>query len=284
MADLTSLLNLYRRGDMGKKELEERIVRFILENPGKFYLANWTNDRRVDCIAWVYPRLSKAIDTYKDKGTTFESYLATLLYWSSREYRSRDAEHGMVERACWEARCEDMFACDEMGMYGMFACVEEEEPLRNVSGRTIKQREILILLCKSYWFVSDSFLERIAPVIGMKHCELQKLMDRMRQTRETHDEGVRKLIMGIHSQYYRCICLEKRLKDMRDGETHYERLTELRRKARLRLASMKRRLSGLRVDASNRQVAEVLGIPTGTVDSTLYKIKRKYGDVPAVNM
>jgi DNA-binding CsgD family transcriptional regulator len=40
---------------------------------------------------------------------------------------------------------------------------------------------------------------------------------------------------------------------------------------------MKKRLAGLRLDASNRQVAEILRIPKGTVDSALYSIKKKFG-------
>jgi hypothetical protein len=40
-------------------------------------------------------------------------------------------------------------------------------------------------------------------------------------------------------------------------------------------ASLKQRLAGINRQASNRQAAEVLGIPKGMVDSTLSTMKRK---------
>jgi FixJ family two-component response regulator len=46
-------------------------------------------------------------------------------------------------------------------------------------------------------------------------------------------------------------------------------------KARLRLEKMRKRLSKIRTDATNKQVAEVIGIKKGTVDASLYKLKAK---------
>jgi DNA-directed RNA polymerase specialized sigma24 family protein len=45
---------------------------------------------------------------------------------------------------------------------------------------------------------------------------------------------------------------------------------------------MRRRLRSIRLDPSNRQVAEVLGVPKGTIDSNLYAVKSKWrtGDRP----
>jgi hypothetical protein len=44
-------------------------------------------------------------------------------------------------------------------------------------------------------------------------------------------------------------------------------------RARKRYKAMRKRLGGIRMNASNRIVAEVLGIPKGTVDSGLFAIK-----------
>ena len=40
--------------------------------------------------------------------------------------------------------------------------------------------------------------------------------------------------------------------------------------------SMKRRLEGIRFDATNRQIAEIMGIPKGTVDSNLHIVRERW--------
>jgi IS30 family transposase len=47
-------------------------------------------------------------------------------------------------------------------------------------------------------------------------------------------------------------------------------------KAKKRLESMRKRLAALKAEASNRQVAALLGVPKGTIDSNLYAIKTRY--------
>jgi hypothetical protein len=46
-------------------------------------------------------------------------------------------------------------------------------------------------------------------------------------------------------------------------------------RARKRFYKMKKRLGGMRMSASNRMIADVLGIPRGTVDSSLSVIKNR---------
>jgi hypothetical protein len=46
-------------------------------------------------------------------------------------------------------------------------------------------------------------------------------------------------------------------------------------RARKRFYTMRKRLEGMRLSASNRMIAEVLGIPRGTVDSSLFAIKNR---------
>jgi DNA-directed RNA polymerase specialized sigma24 family protein len=47
-------------------------------------------------------------------------------------------------------------------------------------------------------------------------------------------------------------------------------------KARRRLAAMRKRLAAIRMEATNNQVAEIMGLSKGTVDASLHNVKRKY--------
>jgi hypothetical protein len=272
MEELSRYMSLYKRGMLAKRELEEIVFQFVLKNPRRFYLKRLGKERSVDYLCWMYPKLSAAIDAYKDTGSSFEAYLASLLFWSAHEFFSSEMEHVITEKACWEARAGEI-ACEEEPEY----LTEKTHPFRNKTGKKLKVNEIMVLLLKSYFFVSEDFLERMAPAVGIKAENLMAMIEGLKKKRERHDEGVRALKIRIHSQYYRCIAFEKRLRVMDDDSPHYEKTKDILERGRKRLANMKKRLAGLRVDASNRQVAETLCIPKGTVDSILYTIKKKFG-------
>ncbi|MDR2793059.1 MAG: hypothetical protein LBB61_05265 [Treponema sp.] len=273
MENLSLYIHLYKDGTLKKKDMEEFIFRFILKNPHRFYLMKWEKNRCIDYLCWLYPKLSAAIDAYKDTGSSFEAYLASLLFWSAHDYFCSEIQHSMTEQVCWETRTEDIRTCEEEEEYPL---TEEMQPFKNKTGKKVNTNEIMILLLKSYSFVSEDFLERVAPVVGIKVDKLRSMIDKLKKERELHDEGIRKLKMGIHSQYYRCIVFEKRLQLLDENSLNYEKTKGFLERGRKRLANMKKRLAGLRLDASNRQVAEILCIPKGTVDSALYSIKKKF--------
>jgi uncharacterized protein with von Willebrand factor type A (vWA) domain len=258
---------------LSKKDFEGCIFEYILKNPQRFYLFNWREDKRIDYLCWLYPRLSKAIDAYRDIGSSFEAYIGSLVHWSAREYRSQEANHEVTEYACWKARAEE----SELG--------EDEAPYLESEKRPRENpRHILVLLLKSYALVSDDFLEHIAKSIGMKAERLKALVSRIKEKRARRDEEIRWLRECIYSQYYRCISFEERLDAEAKGTARYEELEGKVERAKERMGRMRRRLASARTDASNRQVAEVLGIPKGTVDSNLHAIKRKLGSEQAVGL
>lgn len=274
MEDLDTLMRYYSQGNLNKKEFEGLIFQYILDNTERFHLFNWEKDKCVDYLCWLYPRLSKAVDHYKEKGSSFEAYIGSLIHWSAREYHSREEEHHITEYACWQAMTEEETAArDEEPIYLDTA---DQNTFKNESGKKIRTQEILILLLKSYAFISDDFLERIAGIIDIRPQKLNRMIDKLKEIREKHDEALRELKSHIHSQYYRCVSFEKRLIAATKGSALYEKLKGRLERARIRLVNMKKRLTQFRPNASNRQVAEILGIPKGTVDSSLHIIKNRF--------
>ncbi|MDR3115255.1 MAG: hypothetical protein LBU25_07020 [Treponema sp.] len=264
---LNELLKQYTQGNLPKKDFEGRIFTGILENRRRFHLFNWSRDTCVDFLCWLYPRMSRAIDTYQDIGASFEAYIVSLVYWSAREYRSRQAAHDLTEHAFWEAHAQDMNPCDNEPVY-----LEPLSVIKPVSN----PRQTLILLLKTYFFLSEDQISRIAPAIGVEETELQRLINELRRRRLERDEELRGLNERIQCQYFRYIVFKKKLESALEGSVHYERIKGQLERARIRYNRMRKRLAAMSHCATNREVAEVLGIPKGTVDSSLYAIKRKY--------
>jgi cell division protein FtsB len=264
---LTELLNQYYLGILDKKTMEGRIFQFIQDNFERLRLYKWCKDDFMDFLCWFYPRISRAIDNYRDTGSSFDAYIFSLVRWSAKEYHALEMDHRIVEYACWKARALEMAVCDDEPVY-----LESKPVFKPVSN----PRQVLVLLLKSYYFVSDDFLTRIAPAVGIPEEKLRQMIDALRERRVQREEEIRALQERVFSQYYRCVSFEKRILTAPEGSARGEKMERRLAKAKKRLESMRKRLASLRTEASNRQVAELLGVSKGTVDSNLHAIKVRH--------
>jgi biotin operon repressor len=294
IAALNELYQQYVGGILERKEFEGLIFKIILNNAQYFYFADWDKDEYVDYLCWLYPRLSKAVDNYQEIGFSFSTHIAALVRYSLKEYRSRQVDHYITEFAAWTAYAADMEVHTREPDYP-----EGNHPVKLPSGRGQAQgqqaeqklevpgsppekmpvdnpRQILLLLLKSYYFVSDDFLERIAPAIGMETEKIKQMIEKLRRWRVRREETIQILQERIICQFYRCIAFEKRLCAVTEGSARYDKLTGCLKRARERLESMRKRLASIRVDATNQQVADLLGITKGAVASNLYALRNRY--------
>jgi DNA-directed RNA polymerase specialized sigma24 family protein len=269
---LSNLRKQYGQGLLTRKDFEGRIFEFILENYQRFHLFHWDRETCTDYLCWLYPRLSRAIDAYKDVGASFDAYIASVVHWSAKEYRSREADHHVTEYACWEARAEEV--AEREPAY-MDVRLEESGKTMPEQKKLPNPRQILILLLKSYFFVSDDFITRVAPYMDISPEKLLCMIDKLRMMRFDRDEEIRDVQERLHCEYYRCLSYQKRLNAQPEGSSMQAKMEGRLERARMRYKIMKERLMGMGTEASNRQIAEVMGIPKGTVDSTLHAIKEK---------
>ncbi|WP_010256165.1 hypothetical protein [Treponema primitia] len=270
---LTKLLNRYALGLINKKDLEGHIFKFILDNYQQFHPYGWEKEDYMDYLCWFYPRISRAIENYQDTGASFDAYINSLVRWGSKEYRARETDHHVAEYACWKAKALDDAAChEEEDVY-----IEQEPVFDSVSN----PRQVLVLLLKSYHYMSSDFLDRISPALNIDKEKLRQLVEELRKLRLQREENIRELQERIHSQFYRCIVFEKKLKLAPPNSVRHEKMKRRLDRGRKRLESMRKRLSGMKIGASNRQVAQILESAKGTIDAHLYTVKakgEKYGD------
>ncbi|MDR0553312.1 MAG: hypothetical protein LBG76_00735 [Treponema sp.] len=263
---LDSYFEKYQQGNLEKKDLEGRIFTYILDNYQRFDLRGWDRDECIDYLCWLYPRLSRTIDRYSYTGASFDAYVRSMIHWSSREYLAIEREHQVIENSYWDLQSTELEVHNPEPEY------LETRPFKPVSN----PKQTLILLLKSYRYVSDNFISRAAPALGMSKETLNRLIDSLRQSQVDRNVEIQKLRERIFTQYYRRMTLERRISTTLPGSTRYIKLKQLWEKSKLRLAALRKRLRKIRPDASNRLVAEVLGIPKGTVDSNLFAVKSRW--------
>ena len=263
---LSSLYQCYSTGNLPKKDFEGRIFQYLLDNLERYRVLEGGKNCWNEFLSWLYPRLARAIDQYRDLGSSFDAYITSLVHGAAREYRCREADHRITEYACWQARAQEMCVCESESEY-LESCEAFSIP------RGIKPRHILLLLLKSYYLVSDEFVDRVAGAIGMKAEVIMKMIYKLRTMRCERDTEILNLRDRLYCQHYRCLAYQKRLSAVQPGTDYYKKMEARCVRARQRFFSMKKRLGKMRVDASNRMIADVVGIPKGTVDSSLFAVK-----------
>ncbi|MDR1175676.1 MAG: hypothetical protein LBK83_09450 [Treponema sp.] len=288
MQDFNSLDSLYREyrgGSLDQRELEGKMFSVILKNARDYRWFEGNEDEIVDYLCWIYPRISKAVRHFKDNGAAFSTYIGALIRYSMREYKSAQLDHYITEYAAWTTQAMDMevhspeIDYPEAG-FAETNYLEPEETgnkfLQAALQTQLKSRQILLLILKSYYYLSEDFIDRIAPHTGVDAETLKQMVEKLRFSRNRKEEQFHRLQERIANQFYRCIAWEKRLKILTPESTRYQVIQIQLERARKRLAGMRQRFARLRLDATHRQIAEVTGISTGTVSSSLSTIRSRW--------
>jgi hypothetical protein len=273
---INELYSDYLTGNLERNNLEGLIYIHLVNNQEKTCLGHWNNNEYEDFISWFYPRLSNSIDSYKETGSSFEAFFNKCLFLSSKEYRVKTITKEVIEYTTWSARFEDMYACEESAVY-LHKNTEEiiTQFIKDIEGGK-HSRRILALILKCYYYISEDYAEQIAPSIGISSKILIEMIKKMQKIRQKKDDCIYNLRERIYCQYYRCIVNEKKLSLQKEHTITYGKLINKIKKAWERLEKMRNRMKNIRTEATNSQVAEVIGISKGTVDSSLHQLKEKW--------
>ena len=271
--DVNSLLDDYLHGRISRREMEGKLFMYIKEHPRRFSMYLFGNESRDDFISWLYPRLSRAIDRYADQGSCFDAYITTMVRLSVKEYAMKKKEHRIIERTWWESKAQEMAVMEEESEYQY---PDTEPPPKKVNN----PRQVLMLLLKSYYYLSDDHLERAAPALGLGKEELFHMVDKLRVLRVEREEAINGLKERVYSQFYRCLSFERRMKAAPYHSVHWFKMKRCLETARKRLISMRKRLNTMRIEASNKQVAGVMGVKKGTIDNNLFEVRKNNQHIP----
>jgi len=270
------LYSEYSAGEIERSEFEGLIYRYFINHQSKTNIAHWKKAEYEDFVSWFYPRLRKAIDSYCPKNISFDSYIKKIWSVSAKEYRVRITINSVTEYSAWSIQVPELYAHEETPVY---TCENRDDVLSKLifdyKGRK-NPKQLLALILKCYCFVSDDFIDRIAPKLDMDGEKLKAMVDKLRETRRTRDDELYLMRERIYCQFYRCIVYEKRLVFLQENTHAWSILKNKLVKARERLEKMRIRLSKIRTDATNKEIANVIGTSKGSVDAGLHRLKVKW--------
>jgi biotin operon repressor len=270
---LSALYRDYKNARIGRKVFEAKLMGEIAFLAPSVIKHGRKKDLR-DFLAWLYPRIAKAVDSYRDSGSSFDAYICTSVRKAYREYGAGIAERKITEKTVWAFK-----EREKLDENGGFCLADSDSVPAAPLGRVRHPRQILILLLKSYCFLSDDFIGRIAPALGMDRETVNMLVMELRDLRAAREQEIHDLRERVYAQFYRCLSFQSRAAAAPANSSREERYLKCLERGLKRLNGMRKTLRTLHADASNREIAEVLGVSKGAVDAGLHNVKKYYSAI-----
>lgn len=273
MENLTSRVLEYQRSRSGLEDLVAEIAPRVLRYPRRRF--GWDEDACSEFYLYVHPRLLRALGRFRDQGVPFETYLASVLRWQAISFarrRSRDEQTwAMGARLAPESIPEP----DEPSDLERFSA-PNGSPKRPPVTRfgASDRRSLLLLVLKCCRRLDPADLAAAAEATGVGPERLAGLIERLRAGMEPVERRLAALRERRNQAYSEARMLETELAGCPEPAAA-DRLQRRREAANRRMHAAIARMARVRRDPTNREIAQALGVPKGTVDCALVQLKRK---------
>lgn len=293
---MTAAVIRYQRTGAGRRELLERVSEYAYRFP------LWQNIRHDedDCgdfYLYCQPRLQEAVDRFQDQGRPFEAYLRAVLTWQfSSYYRFKERretawrlartpvlwdeeaaalaaghrppdpdtpDHDAPDRAAPDRATADQAAAAPHAPDAGPACLDDG----------VTRRRVVFAVLKNCHRLRDTQVSAWAG--RCERADLPALIGRARRVSEGAQRRWRRLRERSNHAYARARLIEAQLR-AETGDDRRLLLERRLRRARDAAVTSRAEARAVRLGPSNRQIAELLGIPKGTVDTGLFWLKRRF--------
>ncbi|MDX9801489.1 MAG: hypothetical protein RBT69_09155 [Spirochaetia bacterium] len=281
--ELTSMLVSYRKGDISRKTVFEAICLFVYKFPGRIY--NWKEDDCSDFFSYFYPKIERMVDSFRIREVPFEVYLVKTLKLQIKTFAARktavevsikilkNKELWPYEKIISSSVSGNDFVCEpEPSPFAdFFHDVLTREPSRINRENTLKKR-LLMLALKNMQCGGDNEISRISALLD---CDADWLIDAFSQLNEKRTEKKKKKVFleNRRNRHFSRLCLLHE-------NSHSSLTPEEKEKIYLKIAkekssidSLSKKLDMITVEPTHQDIAEVMKLPKGSVDSGLYYLK-----------
>ncbi|HOV64629.1 MAG TPA: hypothetical protein PLG43_12190 [Spirochaetia bacterium] len=282
-SNLTEDILLYKRTGKGFEEILRTISIEVYKFPQVRF--RWDEDLSGDFFCYFLPRIPGLIKRFTFTGKPFEVYLVSCMKWQMKTFLSKQIRDDRRRRVIEHISATDAYSQNDYEDCGTE--VDEEEPYIPLLKSILKidskgnvpeepfKRRLLYLALSSCEYVSEHIVIRISIMTGIPKLKIEELMkaldERMGKTRAR----LRMLQTRRNSHYFRIVYVHEELSRNPDREKRLNLMEELKEEKR-KFERTCEELRNLQAGPSHRDIAEVMGIPKGSVDSGIYYIRHAY--------
>ncbi|TFG62413.1 MAG: hypothetical protein E4H36_08045 [Spirochaetales bacterium] len=274
LTSITEDILRYQETGCGLDQIVEKICLYVYRYPRR--TMRWDEDDCSDFFCYFFPKIKNLVNRFKYTGKPFEAYLVVSLKYQFRSFLSWKKQKKLEQKLSGyeyflASTMEDAAYAAEPLLPGY------EPPGFNVtSGRG--KRRFLFLVLKGYPFITSTMLEKIAVMTGYEAAWLLTRIEALRGCMEVHRQRLEKLGRKRNRYYFNIYKIHEELQ----LEVRHEKREELYKLLDFNKDRMRRTLGEInRVPKcpTHKEIALVLGIPKGSVDSGLFYLKNTLAGV-----
>lgn len=278
MATLTELVVNYKETGEGFDEIARRMSALVYEFPMQY--RGFDEDDSGEFLLFLYPRFLRFIENFSPAGKPFENYFRRSLRWQIKSYATRMKNRRARYKAeecpgLWPDGC--VYGEEEVResgtLYGPeFFDRSGEEP----SIADTRKRRLVVLALKGCTGMDDHQLERVARQIGISPPWLVLQRDRLEERLRKKDPRLATLRRRRNTAFATIVQVQGELSGCIEPRRR-ARLAHRLKVHRKRLETARALLSRVPLRPTNDEIALILGIPKGSVDSTMYYLRKQKG-------
>jgi hypothetical protein len=300
---LTERVLEFQRTGTGQRELVEYICADVYRHHRSYHFRD--ADVCADVLSRFYRRIPGLVERFTYSGTPFEFYLArSLRYFSislaGDERAEAERQRFFKEREFWSYAADSSFFFttnpDSRGSAGFNNQVGSRPPAGSDDTRkavepastaspnrfsVAMKRRLLILGLKNCNDLTDRLISKLSLATGRPKDEILEYRDALARMLDRRLERYEFLKERRNSVYYRIRVLETLLHDETGREKRKELGERLERERRL-MGEYQVKLSQCRIHPTHTEIAKVLGIPKGSVDSGMYFLRKRFESLSTV--
>ncbi len=227
-----------------------------------------------DFLLSFYAKLHDIILNFHYQGPSFWGYLNKVLEWQLRSYYREEVKRKQCEWICERESIIDYEWNPAENDYCLYPKILYLLTMKDLTGYRVDamRQRLLILLLKNAAFVREDEFLSLLPLLNVCEKETRRKREILLEGMERKFQRKNSLVMRRRENYYRYTLSEKRKADCADPVklAWHEDRSRLYRK---RLECLDEQIAAIPLVPSNEEIAGVLKIPKGSVDSGLYYLR-----------
>ncbi|MFO7849353.1 MAG: hypothetical protein R6V67_05275 [Spirochaetia bacterium] len=275
---LTKAVLKFQRTGEGKKETIDAIALRVYRIA--HLKDDWDQDDAGDFFCTFLPKIPILMEQYRDTGSSFEVYLHVHLLWSikgfAKKLKTRRYEETLTTyHTFWEVHenpCEESLSSPNVPerLQAVYKISREGE----LTSTMWKQRFIFLILREAE-YLDHYYIEHIVNATGFNRKWLLNCIVSLKERMNKRKQRLETFRRKRNHWFYRYYLLQLRLSDTYDPEKRKNILRQLSL-SHDRFVRAADRVIRMHAHPTNQDIAEVLNVPKGSVDSGIYYVLNKY--------
>jgi len=292
---LTKQVLAYQRDRTGEERLLQSIYLITYNYPQQWHAIS--EEEASEFLIFFLPTIKGLLRHFTYTGTPFMHYLTSSIRSKIRSYKQYQYKqksydimsiYNFDDRVCHE----DSYACfcDEpdslyrlsgteklQGSHTSTGLSSSRQPAIPVPRRpamNIKQLLYMLLFCCRE--IPEDLLVKIQEFYAEYEMDYTRMQEQLLRSCEKKQQELTHLQERRNTLFSQVICIETQLKHEVDSDRIAALEEDLKRRQQ-RLSGVISTIKQFHIHPSHKQIADLLGVPKGSVDSGIFYFKKKYG-------